>query len=698
MKKTMSILSVVLSVVMLLGNLIVSAEVKTPTVMLSNNNAVLGETGRVAITVDNFDGFIGGYNFEIKFPEIIQIMNVYLDGKKLTSMSDGGADYNVRNDNTLVLAGICNYGSETDLSNNTVYHVEFITPIDAVMGEYPVEFTDETYIVSDFDDEELIFPVTVNGKINLSANNAYKADIDESGIVDATDMVALRKWLIGVDCGTVFNKFAADVNDDGEVDIRDLVAIKKYFLKAVSNHTKRLPDTGGIVEQVSGGADEEAEVLRTTIDEAKDNLVVTGKKYYVSQNGNDSNDGTSPQKAVKTLSRVEQLAVKSGDGVFLERGSVFREASSFILKSGVTYGAYGQGAKPEVWGSERNYADKNLWTLTGTKNVWKMSFTKSDAGIIVLNGGSNTGKKQMYLNELTVNDDFYHDWDNNILYFYCDRGNPGEVFSQIEIGVKERIFHLAKDVYDITIDNIGFKYSGIFGIRSEGNAQNITITNCAFSWIGGCLFNDKSNRYGNGIEFVTGCENILVKNCSFDQIFDSGVTFQIGNSPYRNFVVEDCLFEYNGMSGFEWWAEGDDGEQDGIPIDITVIEDIAFRNNIVRLTGYGWSKATRSPAHIRSGWRYKMYSNLKNFTISNNIFDCANGQIIASLCVDMPESYTVCDNTYYQRYIEMSDNNDMYLPFISGKGHNECVSNREEFIWSVIVNDESPRYIEWLEQ
>lgn len=703
MRKIRKILSVALAVALLSGSLIASAEEKSLTVIIGNKNVVAGGTGKITVTPKNFGSFEGAFNFEIGFPEIAEIKNVYLNGNKLTALSDGGSDYNIRSDNTLVLAGLCNHGDETVFDDNTVYHIEFTTPKGASLGEYPVEFTEKTCVVSNSDDGELILPVTVNGVINLTERAVYKADIDESGSVDTADMAALRKLLLGIG-GTAFNKIAADVNEDRAVDIRDLIAIKKYLAQTVTGQTKALPDTGGVVEAVSGGAETEAAALRKAIDEAEDELVVTGNKYYVSQNGDDGNDGTTPEKAFKTLKGLESIndSLQSGDGVFLERGSVFRVDSDsdfgLILKNGVTYGAYGEGEKPAVYGSERSYAEPGLWTETENENVWQMNFDAGDAGIIVLDGGSEVGKKQMYLNELTVNDDFYHDWDNKLLYFYCDRGNPGEVFGEMEIGTKKELFHLLNNrAKDVKIDNISFSYSGTFAIRGMGNASGITVTNCSFSWIGGSLYNNKSNRYGNAIEFSSGCENITVKSCSFKQIFDSGVTFQIGNDAYRNFTVEGCLFEYNGMSAFEWFTQGDSGKQDGIPIDITVIEDITFKNNIARFTGYGWSKATRSPAHIRNAWSTKWYPNMKDFVISNNIFDCANGQIIASPWISPPDGYTVRGNTYYQRNVKATGADGMYLPFTPINGANEYVTNYEEFVWAVSVNDESPGKIEWLE-
>jgi len=459
---------------------------------------------------------------------------------------------------------------------------------------------------------------------------------------------------------------------------------------------KSLPDTGGYVEQLNGAAQKQAEGLRKSIEESEDRLTVKGKIYYVSQNGNDSNDGTSPEMAFKTLERVARLSdgLNYGDGVFLERGSVFRTSSDFELVSGVTYGAYGNGKKPQVLGSEKNYADKNLWDSTQTEHVWVMNFPKTDAGIIILDGGIKTGKKQKQLCELTVNDDFYHDWDENLLYYYCDRGNPGEVYDSMEIGVKTRIFHMSRESHDITVDNISFRYAGIFGIRSDGDVKRITITNCTFAFIGGSMFNNKTNRFGNGIEFADGCEDILVKSCFFDQIFDSGVTFQIGNSTFRDFTVEECLFEYNGMSGFEWWTGGNDGEKDGIPIDKTIIENIIIKNNIIRLTGYGWSKATRSPAHIRNGWKDKWYPNMKNFKIVNNVFDCVNGQIIASGWKTEPDGYTVCDNIYYQCAVKMPED-EKYQPFTPLNGKGNFVSNYEELVCAIGDVDKSPQKIEW---
>ncbi|MBO7171131.1 MAG: hypothetical protein J6W28_08160, partial [Clostridia bacterium] len=91
-----------------------------------------------------------------------------------------------------------------------------------------------------------------------------------------------------------------------------------------------------------------------------------GKVYYVSSlNGNDKNDGLTPETAWKTLERVtvkQRKTIVSGDVVAFERGSVFYTYTddgyaAFTAKSGVTYTAYGEGEKPIISAAMGDTAD-----------------------------------------------------------------------------------------------------------------------------------------------------------------------------------------------------------------------------------------------------------------------------------------------------------------------------------------------------
>ena len=242
----------------------VLAAENTQTVILGNTNVSVGESGRITVTTKNFGSFLGAFNLEIKFPEKVKITDVYLGENKLISLGDGGSDYNVRSGNTLVLAGTCNYGTQTDLDDNTVYYIDFIMDESVTLGEYPVVFTDDTFVVADSDDEALIFPAKADGKINVIG---LKYDIDESGNVNAADVTMLKKWLIGIVQGENFKEFLADINSDGAVNIIDLVAIKHYITRSV---------------------------------------------VYLSDNGDDANSGESADAPVATLNRAIEQVYEGG--------------------------------------------------------------------------------------------------------------------------------------------------------------------------------------------------------------------------------------------------------------------------------------------------------------------------------------------------------------------------------------------------
>ena len=88
---------------------------------------------------------------------------------------------------------------------------------------------------------------------------------------------------------------------------------------------------------------------------------ITGKLIYVSESeGCDDNDGLSEKTPIKSIGNATMLA-ESGDGVLLKRGDMWR--TNFTAKSGITYSAYGKGAKPVICGSPKNGACADDWFL-----------------------------------------------------------------------------------------------------------------------------------------------------------------------------------------------------------------------------------------------------------------------------------------------------------------------------------------------
>ena len=67
---------------------------------------------------------------------------------------------------------------------------------------------------------------------------------------------------------------------------------------------------------------------------APDATCIKGNTYYVSNAGNDQNNGRTPATAWATLARVSEAELAPGDGVLFCRGDLFR--GMVKTKPGVT--------------------------------------------------------------------------------------------------------------------------------------------------------------------------------------------------------------------------------------------------------------------------------------------------------------------------------------------------------------------------
>src|SRR6185312_4145434 len=90
--------------------------------------------------------------------------------------------------------------------------------------------------------------------------------------------------------------------------------------------------------------------------------------YYVSPTGNDLSSGTSTTSAFRTIDRLENAPLKTGDTILFQRGGVWRDLL-YTTASGLTYGAYGTGARPVITGAD---LVSGPWTLA-SPNVWRAS-------------------------------------------------------------------------------------------------------------------------------------------------------------------------------------------------------------------------------------------------------------------------------------------------------------------------------------
>ena len=329
---------------------------------------------------------------------------------------------------------------------------------------------------------------------------------------------------------------------------------------------------------------------------------VKGTCYYISSiNGDDNNNGLSPETAWRTLDKLVasngeddciityEHVVKAGDAVFLERGSVFNATLktrftggyAIHIVDGVDYGAYGVGEKPVITNCIDPNGCKN-WTATEWENVWRCedriitpkvttTLGYSDAGNIIVykkDGSVCYGIKMLdkkpenpynsttdNLGLVTNGKEIFHSggkrfsnpgcMENELEYFHD--WVSGYVYMYSSLGNPGEVFDkviITKrgagffDGSSSNIDNIAFKYIGTFGI-SVSNAMNLVITNCTFEWIGGSIQNG-TTVYGGAIQNWNDCDKLHIIHCYADQMLDAAFSTQ-GGSDNDPCIMNDVI-------------------------------------------------------------------------------------------------------------------------------------------------------------
>ncbi len=393
---------------------------------------------------------------------------------------------------------------------------------------------------------------------------------------------------------------------------------------------------------------------------ATPNMVVPDgvAKYYLSaKTGDDKADGRSPATAWRTPARLGREKIAPGSYVLFERGGVYR--GTVKASSGVTYTAYGSGAKPCVYGSPEDGADPTKWKRTDNPNVWAYDIGRRDVGTLVFDNGAShaikivirtdkktgkkfnkfTGKPFNSYRDLDTDLHFWHDYYNKgtgKVYLYSAT-NPGERFKSIEFNVKCHGFAVGGEC-GVTIDNFTVKYVGVHGVGA-GTCTNLFVRNCEFAWIGGSIQaeaifgRDYPTRLGNAVEIYGGCDNYEVSNCYIWQVYDAAVTQQFNipekvgakrydqkNVRYANNVFEKCNYSV------EYFLTAKKGN-------MSRMENFIVEDNLMFDAGIGFCQQRpdrNEGAHVKA-WHHGERNRAKNYIIRRNVF-CGSGDMLLQVC------------------------------------------------------------------
>lgn len=363
--------------------------------------------------------------------------------------------------------------------------------------------------------------------------------------------------------------------------------------------------------------------------------------YVSSSEGSDWNDGHSPDDALKSLA-VAAGKAKNGDTVYFKRGDVWR-GETLVTSSGVTYDAYGSGNKPLFIGSAQNYAVESMWKKTGT-NIWCCTAKTKDVGTLVFNDGEATAYKRMAgVSELKNDLDFYHDPTSRQVYLYSVQ-NPGKRFKSIEYNVYLNLCSAKGN--NITIKNLAFKHAD-YGIVGGGN-NGLTITDCDFTWLGGCRHSPSdTTRFGNAIEIWGNCNNINIIGNYISQIYDTGFTCQYVAHPVTDKITMQNIVVKNNVMEYCYWSMEFYMTTDKATYDKGLLKNLLIEGNKFSYAGEGWSGAqrnTKQATHFQTfSWvNYKK----ENVRIINNTF---KGSASYLLDIYWQDYQPVCEgNTFIQ--------------------------------------------------
>lgn len=498
--------------------------------------------------------------------------------------------------------------------------------------------------------------------------------------------------------------------------------------------TETLPSPPSELELMLADAD----TLRQSILNSSTEFIVTGKSYYVSNSGDDSNDGLSPETPWATVKKVSKAKLKPGDGVFFERGDVFRE---FVLhcQKGVSYSAYGEGPKPVITGSPENGADPEKWTLYGETNdggkVWLYHRNMRDCGTLILNENTGiqkiapywdgtsfvteTGQPFDVLLGLKKNMTFFTPADSLLkrnaaadrgsiagwsiavplydktyvgtegaLYFRCDEGNPGEIFDSIEFSMRpaERADAFVYLRADNVLDNLTISGSSCCGIMHlDDIGEMCKIQNCDISFCGGGIMfydgNGRAEMAGDGMNIQKPC---LIENNYIHHMADNGITCEY-NDGGKNVQISDItitgnLFAYN-RADIQLTSFDKDMKANGC-----IYRNIYVENNYLLYTSGGWSnylhvhdveKEFEPADSIKCGdFSSPLYS--ENLVFCDNVMysETVRSFLYGGNVGYEPPRFE--NNTLFMRpYAQMPQNTGAVALW----AYNENVEDKAEFLW-----------------
>lgn len=430
---------------------------------------------------------------------------------------------------------------------------------------------------------------------------------------------------------------------------------------------------------------------------------VAAATFYVDAiYGNNTNDGRTPTTALKTLEHVNTRSFPPGSFVRFRRGQTWRgrlrPSSDGAVGAPITFSSYGDAAlpKPSLLGSTDCSAVAKWKPVPGVPNVWQFADVLTgrggagdfvDVGNLFLRGGAAMGIKKWDLASLTSQDDFWFDYNGFYppsstlrLYMYSVV-NPATRHGSIECALNNDIVDLSGRRH-IVVERLSIKYGSANGVLAQ-NAQYLTIQDMDVSYVGGGLLYwiqapcCTPLRYGNGIQFWSNVQHVLVQRNRVWEIYDTGITNQSTDptSLHADIIYRNNLVWNTAFASYELWGG--------------TLTDIVVEHNTSWGAGRGWGQQRPD----RKGWFLLLggVATASRVTIRNNAFSDATGVGVLVDDVDKWRAGTIMN--YNDWHIATPGDNRFVVVRPQTRGYNDLEAWSSATGWdrnSLLVD---PRFV-----
>lgn len=359
--------------------------------------------------------------------------------------------------------------------------------------------------------------------------------------------------------------------------------------------------------------------------------------YYISNDGNDVNPGTSESTPWKTINRINKQNFKPGDKILFKAGDVWRE-TLYITNSGeennwIIYSRYGKGRNPRLLASNK----ANNWTETSFSNVWVSTSVKDFSSyakaphylsypgriFLMTNDSVTWGNYHGYeegLSGLKKEFDYTSNSKTNEHFLYSPT-DPNTRYDSIEVTQRKWCIRMedSKPENYIEINSIDMKFAredGFFsGYPAVGDPHHLIFRNCSIQYIG---TRGSGHAYGLGVWH----SELLIEKCYFSDCGRRAISYNlydVNTQPRKrsNVIVRNNIFKrgYHTTS-LDISSVDPDGD---------TITDIYFYNNIIDdselddVSDHIWGQI---PSRVSQGLYFNHYpkSFMDNVYVYNNIF------------------------------------------------------------------------------